>query len=97
MKIFRIIAGVCLALCSPILLLSVVTALAIEDLCFAVFGSRRRSTSSPTHFRAATVVIPNWNGRDLLEKFLPSVLTAVEGNSANEVIEIGRASCRERV
>ena len=92
MKIFRIIAGVCLALCSPILLLLAMAALAIEDLCFAVFGSRRRSTSSPTQFRAATVVIPNWNGRDLLEKFLPSVLAAVQGNSANEVIVVDNAS-----
>ena len=26
---------------------------------------------------AASVVIPNWNGRDLLERYLPSVIAAL--------------------
>ena len=30
--------------------------------------------------RGASVVIPNWNGRDLLEKYLPSVVAALAGN-----------------
>ena len=28
--------------------------------------------------RKASIVIPNWNGRDLLEKYLPSVLAAAQ-------------------
>jgi GT2 family glycosyltransferase len=42
--------------------------------------------------RAATVVIPNWNGRDLLEKYLPSVIAALSGNSDNEIIVVDNAS-----
>src|ERR1039458_8865394 len=38
----------------------------------------------------ATVVIPNWNGKDLLAKYIPSIRTALAGN------QIGRASCRRR-
>ena len=41
---------------------------------------------------AATVVIPNWNGRDLLEKFLPSVAEALAGNEDNEIIVVDNAS-----
>src|SRR5947207_5868004 len=36
--------------------------------------------SSVAAFAHASVVIPNWNGRDLLEKYLPSVIEAMGGN-----------------
>src|ERR1035437_6699252 len=35
---------------------------------------------------AASVVIPNWNGKDLLAKYIPSVRTALPGNPANEIL-----------
>jgi O-antigen biosynthesis protein len=41
---------------------------------------------------AASVVIPNWNGRDLLEKYLPSVVAAMAGTAANEVIVVDNGS-----
>src|SRR5258708_18733181 len=41
---------------------------------------------------AATVVIPNWNGRDLLERYLPSVVEALAGNPKNEVIVVDNGS-----
>ncbi|HYM10653.1 MAG TPA: glycosyltransferase [Bryobacterales bacterium] len=41
---------------------------------------------------AASVVIPNWNGRDLLEKYLPSVIAALAGNPENEIIVVDNAS-----
>ena len=40
--------------------------------------------------RHASIVIPNWNGRDLLEKFLPTVLAAC--SSSDEVIVVDNAS-----
>ena len=46
--------------------------------------ARRRSTALPPT-AAASVVIPNWNGRDLLEKYLPSVVEALAGNPDNEI------------
>jgi len=39
-----------------------------------------------------SVVIPSWNGRDLLEKFLPSVVRAASFHSDNEVIVVDNAS-----
>ncbi|HEV3200604.1 MAG TPA: glycosyltransferase, partial [Bryobacteraceae bacterium] len=40
----------------------------------------------------ASVVIPNWNGRDLLEKYLPSVIRALRGDPANEIIVVDNGS-----
>ena len=41
---------------------------------------------------AASVVIPNWNGRDLLEKYLPSVVEALAGNPDNEIVVVDNGS-----
>jgi GT2 family glycosyltransferase/glycosyltransferase involved in cell wall biosynthesis len=38
------------------------------------------------------VVIPTWNGRDLLEKYLPSVVAAARFHPDNEVIVVDNAS-----
>ncbi len=42
--------------------------------------------------RAASVVIPNWNGRDLLEKYLPSVIAALSDSTQNEIIVVDNGS-----
>jgi O-antigen biosynthesis protein len=41
---------------------------------------------------AASIVIPSWNGRELLAKYLPSVLEATAGNPGNEVIVVDNGS-----
>jgi O-antigen biosynthesis protein len=38
------------------------------------------------------VVIPNWNGKDLLAKYLPSVVAALAGNPANEIVVVDNGS-----
>jgi GT2 family glycosyltransferase/glycosyltransferase involved in cell wall biosynthesis len=40
----------------------------------------------------ASVVIPNWNGKDLLEKYLPSVIEALGANAENEIIVVDNGS-----
>ena len=40
--------------------------------------------------RHASVVIPNWNGKDLLEKYLPSVVAACSPD--DEIIVVDNAS-----
>src|SRR6185295_11194692 len=42
--------------------------------------------------RSASVVIPNWNGRDLLEKYLPSVIDALSASPQNEIIVVDNGS-----
>ena len=53
---------------------------------------RRLPADSLPRTDAASIVIPNWNGRDLLEKYLPSVLEAAAINPANEVIVVDNGS-----
>lgn len=49
--------------------------------------------TTPTLWRPpASIVIPNWNGRDLLEKYLPSVISACDFNSGDELIVVDNAS-----
>lgn len=40
----------------------------------------------------ASIVIPNWNGRDLLEKYLPSVISACDFKLGDELIVVDNAS-----
>src|SRR5208283_5037198 len=49
-----------------------------------------RNTQPDT--KAATIVIPNWNGRDLLEKYLPSVIAAAEQAPGSEVLVVDNGS-----
>ena len=61
-------------------------------------GARVRGTPRDPAQRApagpcgASVVIPNWNGRDLLARYLPSVVAALAGNPDNEIIVVDNGS-----
>lgn len=79
-------------LLSPVLVIVAVVALGAVDLWFALFGRRRPPAGTLPDTSAATVVIPNWNGRDLLERYLPSVVAALAGNPANEIIVVDNGS-----
>jgi GT2 family glycosyltransferase/glycosyltransferase involved in cell wall biosynthesis len=81
----------CLLL-APFLLIAALLALAICDLVYALTGRGRKTSDTRPDTRSATIVIPNWNGRDLLEKYLPSVIEALSGNPENEIIVVENAS-----
>ncbi|MCW5979257.1 MAG: glycosyltransferase [Bryobacteraceae bacterium] len=77
---------------APFLSIIAIAALAISDL-----ASRLRRRPAPPLDRqpdttAASVVIPSWNARDLLEKYLPSVIEALAANGKNELIVVDNAS-----
>ncbi len=88
----RILRALPLLVISPFLIAISAIALAIGDL----FSTQRRrdaeNAGTPLVNPAASAVIPNWNGRDLLEKYLPSVIEAFSGNPANEVIVVDNGS-----
>ncbi len=81
-----------LLILSPLLILIPMAAVAISDFLWSLFGRRRIVRDTMPDRASASVVIPNWNGRDLLEKYLPSVVKAMENNSANEIIVVDNAS-----
>jgi GT2 family glycosyltransferase/glycosyltransferase involved in cell wall biosynthesis len=89
---FHVVRQLPLALVSPLLALLAWLTLSITDLVWAVAGRRRRPADTLPDTGAASVVIPNWNGRDLLEKYLPSVVEALAGNPRNEVIVVENGS-----
>jgi O-antigen biosynthesis protein len=67
--------------------------LAISDLLWKIFGRRKPvPTSKPLHQSNVSVVIPNWNGRDLLERYLPSVITAVPPSEGHEILVVDNGS-----
>lgn len=88
----RFLRALLLLLASPFLTLLPAIALFLVDVAWLCFGRRRAVGDVRPSTAAASVVIPNWNGRDLLEKYLPSVIEALSGNSANEVIVVDNAS-----
>ncbi len=67
-------------------------AIALTDLLFLIFGRRDRPRASRPDTRAASLVIPNWNGRDLLERFVPSWLAAIKGHPGSEVLVVDNGS-----
>ncbi len=93
-KLGRFLRSLPLILASPFLILIAVLSLALADLLWSIAGRRRGQASGDSRpsTRAATVVIPNWNGRELLEKYLPSVIHAFEGNPKNEIIVVDNGS-----
>jgi len=90
--LFRFIRLTPLVLLSPVILAAAVIVFAVEDLAWSLFGRRRQPANTHPQTAGASVVIPNWNGRDLLEKYLPSVIAALEGNPANEIIVVDNGS-----
>ena len=96
------IAKAVFLLVTPALLAVVALVLLGSDLlCRLQLLFRRQGSSPPPHGtlppvepyerpRNASIVIPNWNGKNLLEKYLPSVLAACR--PSDEVIVVDDAS-----
>ena len=90
--LFRLIRLAPLVLLSPVILIAGIGALALVDLAWKLFGKRQTRADTLPSTAAASVVIPNWNGRDLLERYLPSVVQACAGNPGNEIIVVDNGS-----
>ena len=85
----RLLRALPLLLLSPFLLAASFLALVAAQIFR--FRSSLPDSKAP-RADAASVVIPNWNGRDLLEKYLPSVIHALVGNPANEIVVVDNGS-----
>ena len=75
---WRILGGLPLALVSPLLLLLAALGLALTDLFARLAPRPKPNREVQPDVASAAIVIPNWNGRDLLEKYLASVIAAAE-------------------
>jgi len=88
----QLLRGLLLLLVSPLLILLVGLSLLLADLAFLLFGRRKLPADRMPDTSAATVVIPNWNGRDLLAKYIPPLLDALAGNPKNELLVVDNGS-----
>ena len=89
---WRILCGLPLAILSPLLLFIAAAGLAVTDLFARLAPRRKLNQEVRPDTRSAAIVIPNWNGRDLLEKYLPSVIAAAQRVSGSEVIVVDNGS-----
>lgn len=90
--LWRILKGLPLALLSPLLLLLAACLMLLCDLAGLIRPRKPLPADTMPATRAASIVIPNWNGRDLLEKYLPSVIAAVESSPGSEIIVVDNGS-----
>jgi len=67
-------------------------AIAVADLAWMVAGRRQRPVNSKPNTSAASLVIPNWNGKDLLARFVPSWIEAVRDHPGSEIIVVDNGS-----
>ncbi|MBS1825276.1 MAG: glycosyltransferase [Acidobacteria bacterium] len=88
----RLLKGLPLLLLSPIFISLTFLALLVADLLFLLAGRKRPRNDTRPNTDSASVVIPNWNGKDLMEKYLPSVVKALKGHPNNEVIVVDNGS-----
>ncbi|MGQ9635443.1 MAG: glycosyltransferase [Bryobacteraceae bacterium] len=91
-RLLRILRVLPLVVAAPVLVLLAAVSLAAADLFWLLRRRRPLTPESRPDTRAASVVIPTWNGRHLLEQYLPSVVEALAGNPANEIIVVDNAS-----
>src|SRR5436853_9686 len=90
--LWRVLKELPLALLSPGLILLAAISLAINDLVTRRASRRHvRGDTQPDNTSAA-IVIPNWNGRDLLDRYLPSVIEAAERVPGSEVLVVDNGS-----
>src|SRR5262245_38458394 len=88
----RFLTALPLLIFSPLVMAISACALALADLLWRIFGAKSTGAEIRPRDNAATVVIPTWNGRDLLERYLPSIEAALSGNPANEVLIVDNGS-----
>ncbi len=86
----RLIRALPLLLLSPFLMAIGFLALILVQL-FTRRSARLPVSRKPGN-TAATVVIPNWNGKDLLAKYIPSIRSALAGNPDNQILVVDNGS-----
>ncbi|MBI2689119.1 MAG: glycosyltransferase [Acidobacteria bacterium] len=88
----RFLRNLPLLILSPLLLGVPLLVIAVADLLRKLAPARPLPKSTHPNTSAASIVIPNWNGRDLLEKYIPSIIEATKSNPANEILVVDNAS-----
>ena len=85
-------SAIFLAMAAPVLIALLALLLLCADFA-SLFGRRERAgTEREVSKDAVSVVIPTWQGREHLERNLPSVVAALSGNPDHEILVMENAS-----
>lgn len=88
----RLLLGLPIAILSPAIVVVTALVFSLGDLLIRLLPRKKLPSNEAPGTKAASIVIPNWNGRDLLEKYLPSVATAASRLPGSEVIVVDNGS-----
>jgi GT2 family glycosyltransferase len=92
-SLLRVLRAIRLVAAAVPALIIAALAIALTDFLFLIFGRRDPPIGdSKADTRAASLIIPNWNGRDLLERFVPSWLASIAGHPGSEVLVVDNGS-----
>jgi GT2 family glycosyltransferase len=91
-SLLRFLRALPLLILAPLFLAISAVSLAVTDLAWFIAGRRRKPINTQPETRTASLVIPNWNGKDLLERFLPSWLAAISQHPGSEIIVVDNGS-----
>src|SRR5580704_17255526 len=93
----RLLVSLPLLIVSPLIMAISAVAMALADLLWWMLGRSQAAEPSASASGAATIVIPNWNGRDFLAKYLPHLETALSHNPFHEILVVDNGSTDGRV
>ncbi|MFL6450189.1 MAG: glycosyltransferase [Bryobacteraceae bacterium] len=91
-KFSAALSAVFLALLTASEVFTLAIALLLLDVCFALFGRKRLPQDKARSHQNASIVIPNWNGLELLRANLPSVVRAASKAPGTELLVVDNAS-----
>lgn len=91
-SVFRLLRALPLLVLTPFALIIGAAGLALADLAWLIAGRRAKPANARPDARAASIVVPNWNGRDLLERFLPSWIAAIANHPGSEILVVDNGS-----
>ena len=91
-SLLRFLRALPLLILLPVALAVCAAALALTDLVWLLAGRRKPAGNTQPSTGAASLVIPNWNGRELLERFLPSWVDAIGGHPGSEIVIVDNGS-----
>ena len=90
--LLRLALAIPVAIAAMLCALAAALAMAIADLLHWLNPRMVGRCEAKPDTAAATVVIPNWNGKDLLAKYIPPLLAAMAGHPGNEIIVVDNGS-----
>ena len=90
-RVAHLVKALVILIVAPPLVLLAFLGISLWDLLRPLRRKQAPGDTRPDSTKAS-VVIPNWNGKDLLAAYLPSVVAAMAGNSGNEIIVVDNGS-----